>query len=350
MRIAIVGLGWAGRIYLDALRSLPDVEIAAVTDIAPAARAAATAAGLPAYAGVEEMLAAEAPVAVVLSTPPATHAAMAVECLRRGVHVLCEKPLALSTWDVLRMLQTANSVHRKLLVASKFRHVAEIQRARELLAAGDLGDPVAFEISFCSPVDMSRRWNAQPEVSGGGVIRDNGCHAFDIACYLFGNAHRVLATRLKSMQPVAVEDSATMQVWAGEDVIGRIDVSWSLTPARDSYLVVHGTRASLEIGWRSSRLHRPRQTPIDMGGAYDKLAAHRGMLACFVGAISDRSEPWISAPECLQVVAAVDAAYRSLESGTTEWVSIQGNRELSLISLSAPAAPDALSHTASAVP
>lgn len=338
MRIGIVGLGWAGRIHLEALRRLPEARIAGVADPAPAARAAA--AGIPAYAEVDEMLAAEAPEAVVVATPPATHAEIAVACLRRGVHVLCEKPLALATWDALRMLQTANSVRRRLVVASKFRYVPAIQRARELLVAGELGDPIAFDISFCSPVDMRRRWNAQPEVSGGGVIRDNGCHAFDIASFLFGSPRRVLATRLKAMQEVAVEDSATMQVWATADVIGRIDVSWSLTPARESYLVVHGTRGSLEVGWRTSRLHRPGQAPLEIGGAYDKLGAHRDMLASFVGMIGNRCEPWISGSECLEVVAAVDAAYRSLESGSAEWVAIQGPRELGLVSRSTAAADE----------
>ena len=58
----------------------------------------------------------------------------------------------------------------------------------------------------------------------------------------------------------------------------------------------------------------------------------------YVGSIGNGSEPWISASECLQAVAAVDAAYRSLESGMAEWVAIQGSRELDLVSLSAPAA------------
>jgi predicted dehydrogenase len=170
------------------------------------------------------------------------------------------------------------------------------------------------------------------------VIIDNGCHAFDIVSYLFGNIRRVQATRLKSLQPVPVEDSATLQVWAGEGVVGRVDLSWSLAPPRDSYLVVHGSRGSIEIGWQGARLKRVGQEWREIGGPYDKLGAHRAMDGRFVASIDNGSEPWISASECLQTVAAVDAAYRSLESGTTEWVAIQGTRELDLVSLSAPGA------------
>jgi predicted dehydrogenase len=274
---------------------------------------------------------------VVVSTPPADHAATTLRCLERGLHVLCEKPLALTTWDVLTMLQAANRAQRRALVASKFRHVPEVARARALLVAGELGDPVSFEVSFCSPVDMRARWNSVAEHSGGGVIIDNGCHALDIVSFLFGSIRRIQATRLRALQPLAVEDSATLQVWAGDGVVGRVDVSWSLATPRDSYLVVHGARGSLEVGWQGARLKRAGQPWEDIGGAYDKLGAHRAMLERFVAAIHDGAEPWISGAQCLQVVAAVDAAYRSLESGSSEWVAIQGARELDLVSHSAPA-------------
>ena len=341
-RIAIIGLGRAGSIHLEALKAVPGAQVVAVCDASAEMRARAEAAGIAAYASPDAMLARASLDGVVVCTPPADHAAISTRCLAHGVHVLCEKPLALTTWDVLTMLQAANRAHRKVLVASKFRHVPEVSRARTLLAAGELGEPVSFEISFCSPVDMRERWNAQSSLSGGGVIIDNGCHAFDIVSYLFGSIRRVHATRLKSLQAVAVEDSATLQVWAGEGVVGRVDLSWSLAPPRDSYLVVHGSHGSIEIGWQGARLKRVGQAWRDIGGPYDKLGAHRAMNGCFVDSIDNGSEPWISASECLQTVAAVDAAYRSLESGTTEWVAIQGTRELDLVSLSGPGAEASL--------
>lgn len=337
-RIGIIGLGRAGQIHFDALRTLPGAQVAAVCDPSAAARQRAADAGVPAYESLEAMLAAAPLDGVVVCTPPADHAAVTLRCLADGLHVLCEKPLAFSTWDVLTMLQAANRAQRKVLVASKFRHVPEVRQVAALLAAGELGEPIAFEISFCSQVDMRERWNVQPALSGGGVIVDNGCHAFDIVSYLFGNIRRVHATRLRRLQPIEVEDSATLQVWAGDGVVGKVDVSWSLPAARDSYLVVQGSRASIEVGWTGAFLRRVGEPPRAIGGAYDKLAAHQSMQRGFLGAIGNETAPWISASECLQVTAAVDAAYRSLESGATEWVAIQGPRELDLVSLSSPAA------------
>lgn len=333
-QIGIVGLGRAGTIHLEALQGVADARVAAVCDAGAEPRQRAAALGIPAYDNLDAMLAEVRLDGVVVCTPPADHAAASTRCLEQGVHVLCEKPLALSTWDVLRMLQAGNRMQRKVLVASKFRHVPEVMRARALLAAGEVGEPVSFEISFCSPVDMSGRWNSQQTLSGGGVIIDNGCHAFDVVTFLFGNIRRVQATRLKSLQAIPVEDSAILQVWAGEGVVGTVDLSWSLAPPRDSYLVLHGSRGSIEVGWQGSRIKRVGQDWCEIGGAYSKLGAHRAMNGRFVASIDNGSEPWIKASECLQAVAAVDAAYRSLESGTAEWVAIQGARELDLVSLS----------------
>jgi len=334
MRMGIVGFGRAATFHLDALRLVQAVHIVAACDPEPAEQARAAAAGLEAYASLDAMLDAAQLDAVTICTPPADHAAMAIACLQRGLHVLCEKPLALTTWDALKMLQVANRVQRQLVVASKFRHVPEVELARRMLLSGELGDPMAFEVHFCSPVDMSARWNSQPARAGGGVIIDNGCHAFDIISFLFGSITRVLATPLRPLQQLPVEDSATLQVWAGDNVVGRVDVSWSLPPARDSYVFVHGSRGSVEIGWREARAKINGQPWQTIGGGYDKVEAHRRMHAAFAEAVRTQAAPWISAVECLQAVAAVDAAYRSMRSGASEWVAIHGLRELALVSRS----------------
>jgi predicted dehydrogenase len=204
------------------------------------------------------------------------------------------------------------------------------QPARALIAEGAIGEPITFEVSFCSPVDMALRWNADPLQSGGGVIIDNGCHALDIVSFLFGTIDRIQATRWRALQALPVEDSASLQVWAG-------DVSWSLAAARDSYLVIQGAQGAIEIGWRGARLKAGGGEWEPLGGPYDKLAAHRAMLARFVAVMRGAAAPWISAAECLQVVAGIDAAHRSLASGLAEWVAIRGARELDLVSLSTAA-------------
>jgi predicted dehydrogenase len=327
MRIGLIGLGRAGGVHFDAWHLVTGSQVVAVCDPSRVARERARALGIRTYTNPSVMMETGELDAVVIAAPPADHADLATQCLDRGLHVLCEKPLALTTWDALKMLQTASRRRRVLLLATKFRHVPELAAARDLIAAGKIGDPVAFEVSFCSPVDMSRRWNSQRARAGGGVIIDNGCHAFDIVSYLFGSVTRVQANLHKPQQRLTVEDGATIQVRAGDGIVGKLDVSWSLSTGRDSYVTVYGAKGTIEIGWRSSRVKVGTGDWEPLGGAYDKIDAHRRMLTCFVDACSGKETAWISTVECLRTVAAVEAAYRSIHSGGWEWVDMKGMRE-----------------------
>jgi predicted dehydrogenase len=321
MRIGIIGFGRAGRVHLDAWRTVQGVEVAAVSDPAPAVVAAARAEGLHAVADSSEVLAMPDLDAVSICAPPVDHPPLAVAALQRGLHVLCEKPLAIRGPAAMRMMQTAARTGRQLLLATKFRHVPDLLVARELIASGVIGEPLAFEIDFSSRVDMVGRWNSRRSVSGGGVIIDSGCHAFDVVGFLFGPVTRVRATRLRPAQLLAVEDSASVMVEVAKGVIGRIDLSWSHATQRETYLMVHGTEGSIDVGWRQSRVRligqEPRPLPF---GVYDKHASHVAMMNAFLAVVSGKRRPWISPGECLRTVAAVEASYHSLRSGG--WVPV----------------------------
>jgi predicted dehydrogenase len=325
MRLGIIGLGRAGAVHLQACKAVPGLEVGAVCDPAAAARRTATATGIKAYSDLERMLASEPLDVVSVCAPPADHAALTIACLERGLHVLCEKPLALSASDGQKMLDAAQRHDRQLLVASKFRHVREVLYLQHLVRSGDLGRPASFEVSFCSPVDMSKRWNAQPQRAGGGVIVDNGCHAFDIISFLFDSVTRVHATQLKPVQRLPVEDSASLRVWAGDGVIGNVDLSWSWTTGRDTYLIVRGTRGTVEIGWRKSQISLDGKRWRKIGGPYDKLEAHRRMYTALLETISEGRRPWITPADCVGVVATVEAAYRSLRSGSWERIGSEAD-------------------------
>lgn len=327
MRVGIIGVGRAGQIHLDAWRAVEGVELRAISDRAPGVRRWARESGIRAYSDPLDMIAREPLDAVSIATPPVYHAPVAVACLERGIDVLCEKPLAINGRDALKMLRTAARVKKNLVLATKFRHVPDLVKARALIAEGAIGEPVAFEIDFSSMVDMSKRWNSRRALAGGGVVIDNGCHAFDIVAFLFGTVSRVLATRLKPLQNINVEDSATVLVGAARGLVGRIDLSWSLATGRETYVTVYGSKGTIEVGWRGSRL-RPAGAPDQpFGTGYNKNQAHELMLASFRDLVAGETRPWITPGECLRTVAAVEAAYRSLRAGGWINVDMMGMRE-----------------------
>jgi len=327
MRVGIIGVGRAGKIHLDAWREVDGVEVTAVADRSREVRAWARGIGLRAYGDPLDMIAREPLDAVTICTPPAFHAPVTIACLERNMHVLCEKPLAIDARDGLKMLRTASRLDRLLVLATKFRHVPDLVRARELIRDGAIGEPIAFEIDFSSMVDMSQRWNSRRTLAGGGVVIDNGCHAFDIVAFLFGTVSRVHATRLKSVQGIGVEDSATVLVAAGQGLIGRIDLSWSLATGRETYVTVYGSRGTIEVGWRGSRLRPAGGPEQQIGPGYSRADAHRLMMVAFRDLALGKGEPWISPGECMRTVAAVDAAYRSMRTGGWVRVDMLGMRD-----------------------
>jgi Predicted dehydrogenases and related proteins len=155
---------------------------------------------------------------------------------------------------------------------------------------------------------------------------DNGCHAIDIAAFLFDPVSAIRTTVLKRLQEIDVEDSATIEIRTRSGIVGRADVSWSVNTGRDSYVTVYGADGAIEIGWRSCRMRRGDHGWQEIGGGYDKIDCHRRMFASFVQMLRSNGigcAPWIDSKDAVACVAAVEAAYRSIDSGTWEWVTAE---------------------------
>ena len=139
-------------------------------------------------------------------------------------------------------------------MASKFRYVQDVIRAKSILTSGILGDIILFENVFASRAKMSNRWNSDPAVSGGGVLIDNGTHSVDIIRYFLGPIAEVLAVEGKRVQTLAVEDTVQMFVRAASGARGTIDLSWSIDKERDSYIEIYGSNGTVRVGWKESKI------------------------------------------------------------------------------------------------
>ena len=123
---------------------------------------------------------------------------------------------------------------------AKFRFVDDVIRAHQIVRSGILGELIVVENSFASRVDMSRRWNSDPAIAGGGVLIDNGTHSVDIVRYFLGPIAEVMAVEGKRVQHLAVEDTASMLLRTPDGALGTVDLSWSVD--RVDGHVPHGLR------------------------------------------------------------------------------------------------------------
>ncbi|MCL6545535.1 MAG: Gfo/Idh/MocA family oxidoreductase [Bryobacteraceae bacterium] len=320
LRVGLLGFGRCGAVHAQAWRDCPGVQLTCACDPDNVAQRCAEEMGIPAFTDVDEMLESAPLDAVCICTPPSSHSQLAARCLKRGLHVLCEKPLTTDLASAQHLWEVAADAGRKLVVSSKFRHVPELRVARELVRSGEIGVVKSFRIEFAAFVPMADRWNSRRPISGGGVIMDNGWHAFDLVHFLFGGIRAVRARLGDRPQGLEVEESASIDIVAAGGETGQAVLSWSLPPGGDEYVSIHGVRGSVHVGWKQSYLERRAAEALVFGNTYDKAGAHRRMMAAFREVIAGRQEPWISWEEILGITAAVEAAYRSHSSQSEETV------------------------------
>ena len=323
LRFAVIGTGAIARAYESAFASLPQATIVAACDSNAAVAAAfAERNGCTHYASVQDLLRYAEFDAAVVCTPPATHEAVACALLQSGKHVLCEKPLAVSALQAMRMLECARRHGVILTMASKFRYASDVRKARELVMEGFIGDLVFVENAFTSHLDMSSRWNSDAAVSGGGVLIDNGTHAVDILRYFLGNLRNVQVVEGRRMQGLSVEDTVRLFVRNDQDVIGSSDLSWSIDMELDTFVRLYGSGGTILVGWKESRLRRRGEGEwVTFGRGYDKIQAFRDQLANFCGAIMGEERLLITAVDALASVEVIQAAYAALAYARWERVA-----------------------------
>jgi predicted dehydrogenase len=320
--LAVVGCGRIGGTYLDVARTIPEARLVAVVDADEAARRdAAERTGARALGDVSELIGSGAAEAAVVCTPPATHAALVRQLLEAGLHVICEKPFALSSEEAVAMTEEAGRRERLLMMASKFRYVEDVAKAKGIVEAGILGRIVLYENIFCSRVDMRGRWNARPEVSGGGVLIDNGSHSVDIARYLLGPIVEVQAQHGVRSQDLPVEDTSRLLFRSHDGVMGSVDLSWSIHKEVDAYIILYGSAGTLRIGWKGSQYRQSEKNEwVPFGGGYRKDACIRRQVENFVRSIQGSELPVIGGQDGLASVRVIEAAYRS--AAMTKWVPV----------------------------
>lgn len=142
--VAIAGCGQIAQVHISALKELSQARIVAVADRDEqrARSASAAADGAHIYGDLADLIAAERPNVVHITTPPGTHAPLAIQAMEAGAHVLVEKPMALSREEADRMIAAARANQVTLSTNHNYLYNPSIQRARRLVASGAVGKVV----------------------------------------------------------------------------------------------------------------------------------------------------------------------------------------------------------------
>lgn len=314
LRFGLVGAGAIAQSYAQAFEHCEHARIVAVSDIrTDAARALAERLECQSFDSYQAMTKKSKLDAVIVCTPPVTHPEISLHFLEQKIHVLSEKPFAIDLKSAQRMVEAARRAGVKVTMASKFRYVDDVIRAKSIVASGILGEIILFENAFTARIDMTARWNADPKISGGGVLIDNGAHSVDLMRYFLGPLADIQVVEGKRVQGLPVEDTVRIFVRSVGGVMGHIDLSWSINKELPSYINIYGSHGTISVGWKESRYRQSSSSDwIVFGKGYDKVQAFRSQINNFAKAILGEEMLLITATDALASVEAIDAAYSSL--------------------------------------
>jgi len=317
LRAGLIGCGFFGRIQLEAWRSIPEVEIVAACDQDPGRAQAAAA---RAYSSAEEMLERERLDFVDIATPPESHLPLVRLAAERGLHVICQKPMA-AGWDqALAIVQTAEAAGVRLMIHENWRWQPWFRAARERIRAGDIGRPLTYLFRVRrndgrgpEPYPEQAYFRRMPRL----LIFETLVHQIDTARLLFGDLAAVYAQARRINPVIAGEDQAVLVLTHADGLQGLIDGHRFLDLAADSPLmgeaIFEGEQGILQVtpeGHLCLNGERIWENRVRQGYRGDSVrAAQQHFIAGLLSGAPFESE----GREYLKTFGAVEAAYRSLE-------------------------------------
>ena len=184
--------------------------------------------------------------AVIIVTPDQLHREMVEESLKVGLHVLCEKPLALLREDLNAIVAASRASDKKLMVGQICRFTPGFAKAKELIDAGELGDIYYVESEYAhdyQDILSENGWRSDP--SRNGVV-GSGCHAVDLLRWVAGDPIEVTAYANHKMLPIVPYDDCTIAILRFEnDVIGKVFVSTGCKRAYTMRSSFYGTKGTV---------------------------------------------------------------------------------------------------------
>ncbi len=321
VQFAIVGAGGIAQTHAQALSEIDEADLVGVMDISSeAVNSMAEAFNCEAAKSPEELLQKCDLQAVLICTPPVTHADICRKFLENKVAVLCEKPLCLDSTTAAELLELAKKQGVPFTMASKFRYCDDVVRAKSIIESGLLGEILLLENAFTAHVDMRNRWYSNPKMSGGGVLIDNGTHSVDIIRYLLGPIAQVQVVEGKRMQELEVED--TVQIFARTEsgTLCTVDLSWTFNKELDTFIQIYGQQGTIRVGWQESRYRQPNSDWIGFGTGYNKMDCFKNMLINFCKTVTGNETSRIGPDDAMASVQVIEAAYKSLNSD--DWITV----------------------------
>lgn len=256
IRLGIVGLGTIGRHHLQAAQAVSEFEVCAIAD--PHLPASCDLPpGVKVFARWQDMIEAGNLDAVSVCVPHHLHLPIALTSLNAGLHVLVEKPIALTVQEGQELIDCAWEQRRTLMVEMTHRFYPAMREAQAFVASGAVGEIYAVEDRIIEGVsDELPAWLFDPSRSGGGVALTNGVHMLDRIAAVTGQALSFQSGRVGYNAGLGdIEDTAAMLLSLENGAPVQLLSAWPRgAGVLDDELTIYGTQGTLRVwawhGWK----------------------------------------------------------------------------------------------------
>lgn len=325
--IGVIGCGAVAQLeHIPAIKKLPSATLLALCDKDKAkVQALGRKHEAPyVFEDYEEMLKLEDLDGVVIATPNDLHAPMAIAALRRGKHVLCEKPMAISAKEARDMADAAGRYKRKLLIGFNHRFRQDVQILKQFIEGNELGQVFYIKTGWLRHKGdwKPQRWALQKERAGGGVFLDLGIHMLDLALWLLGNpaVETVTASAYHLTPKSEVEDSAAAFIKVKGGATITVEVSWTLLYDKDfTYVNFFGTQGAALLNplriLKELHGNLVNVTPMVKPPATGYSATYEAEMHHFVECITSDVEPLFGPGDGVKLTKLMDAIYTSARKG-----------------------------------
>ena len=231
IRTAVIGTGFMGRVHLEALRRVENVDVVEIAATS-ADKAKAAAAGfnvLNATGDWQDVLRDPSIDAVHITTPNVSHFPIAKAALEAGKHVLCEKPLAMSVAEAQQLTDRVAQMKLRGGLCHNLRYYPMVQQMRRMREAGDFGEILVVQGTYSQDwmlYETDWNWRVDPKVSGPSrVMADIGSHFFDMAEHVTGLKVSEVCSDLQIFWPTRKQPPLDSKGGGGESFSGKSGVA-----------------------------------------------------------------------------------------------------------------------------
>jgi len=327
--IGLIGGGNITDTHARAVRAVPGASVAAIygTNCVKVCRLAGEHGG-QAYSELDAFLGHRPMDMVIIGSPSGVHAAHGTAAVRRGLHVLVEKPIDVNTSRAGALIEEAEKTGLKLGVIFQDRLKPGIQRMKELADRDVLGSPILADarVKWYRPREYysNSPWRGTHALDGGAALINQGIHTVDLLLWLLGDVRRVQGAMRTSLHSIEGEDTLAAVLEFQNGALGVLQAATSIFPGYPRRIELTGSEGTailehdrlIEVRLRrgesaSAFTESLDQNPSSSSPIVSDYRAHQAVLEDFIRAIETNARPVCDGLDGLRSLALIESIYIS---------------------------------------